>query len=376
LACPVYCSNGTTCHVSSSQQAGIGTTIEASFGIDSQQEDFKGALLYKLQRKYVTRTDNRTDSNTTSINNTETTMYLLVVWDVSDYQRGFRVCIIESIDNFTWNEAALCALYRKYNPVLQMHYKSNLIIWSMHDGAMMKTRYDITYGSDYKLDIVISEGGWKHDMLKPMKIDTKRLVWSSSMLIVLTYTVSLPIKPLFKLNIRNQCWNVDLVSPIYITHGWLGWHRVPGHDVYAGNVMESGFITYDPDSESGGALIYRLQRRQLHVSTMTSKGTSSTTNLLVVWKCSGSNKLYADVLLVEHGKWFIWNENNLKDLYHKNINLFRLYPHYTPMAWSLDDNMVLNTEFHSITDCTLNVTIFEAGRHNKLSTPVHIDLKR
>jgi hypothetical protein len=44
----------------------------------------------------------------------------------------------------------------------------------MNDGTLMKTRFDVTYGSDYKLDVIISEGTWRHDTKEPMKFDLKR----------------------------------------------------------------------------------------------------------------------------------------------------------------------------------------------------------
>jgi hypothetical protein len=53
LISSIYCSNSATFHISSSQQTAFGTKVKASFGIDSQQEYFKGALLYKLRRRYL-----------------------------------------------------------------------------------------------------------------------------------------------------------------------------------------------------------------------------------------------------------------------------------------------------------------------------------
>jgi hypothetical protein len=72
LTSPVYFSDGAICHVSPSQQIDTGITL-ASFGITSHQKDVKGALLYRLQRKCVTRTVNQPNNNTTPIENTEKT---------------------------------------------------------------------------------------------------------------------------------------------------------------------------------------------------------------------------------------------------------------------------------------------------------------
>jgi hypothetical protein len=176
---PVYFSNGTTCRIFPSQQGDICTTTEASFGIDSKQEDVKGSLLYKLQRKHTTNTDNQPNSNSVSTENTTTNIYLLVVWNAISVQHSFYTCLIEcNDDNFTWDEDKLWALYREYDDQFYKDYKSNTITWSMHDGTVMKTRVSLTYGPNYKLDIDISEGTVNYEIKEPMQIDPKRLVLS------------------------------------------------------------------------------------------------------------------------------------------------------------------------------------------------------
>jgi hypothetical protein len=176
LTSPIYFGTDTTCHVSSSQQTGNGTVIEACFGIDSKQEDISGALLYKLQRKHTTRIDNRLNSGTTFIEDTTTDMYFLVVWNVRDYDHKFYACLIECTNDFAWDEAKLWALYEKYNSQFYANYKSSINTWLMHGDTVMTSKLDVTYGSDYKLNTVISEGTGRHNMKTPMKIDPKMLV--------------------------------------------------------------------------------------------------------------------------------------------------------------------------------------------------------
>jgi hypothetical protein len=177
LTSPVYFSNGTTCHISPNQQADPANTVEASFGIDPKQYYFKGALLYKLQKKHTTRTDNRSSSSTASIKDTATNIHLLVVWSVDNNHYNRHVCLIECADDFIWDEDKLWALYRVYDDEQFCELcESNMITWLIHDNTVMKTRFDMTYESNYKLDIVISGGNGKYNMKRPMKIDTKRLV--------------------------------------------------------------------------------------------------------------------------------------------------------------------------------------------------------
>jgi hypothetical protein len=176
LMSPVYFSNGATCHVFPSQQTNTGTTMEASFGIIFKQEDFKGALLHKLQRNYSTRTNNQSNSCTTFIKHTTTNVYLLIVWDVGDYFHNFYIRLIECDDDFILDEDKLLSLYWKYDYRLHVKYESDLITWLIHRDSVIKTRFSITYGSDYKLNIIIFEGTWIYNTEEPIKIDPKRLV--------------------------------------------------------------------------------------------------------------------------------------------------------------------------------------------------------
>jgi hypothetical protein len=165
----VYFSDCTACHVSPDQQIDTDSTMVASFGIGSEQYYFKGALLYKLQRKHSSRV---------SIKETAASMYLLVVWDIGWYVYGFYVRLIECTNDFTWDENKLWALHDQYKYEFRKTYKDSIITWLMNDSTLMKTKFDVIYGSDYKLDIIISEGTLKHDTKEPIQFDLKRLVLS------------------------------------------------------------------------------------------------------------------------------------------------------------------------------------------------------
>jgi hypothetical protein len=189
-------------------------------------------------------------------------------------------------------------------------------------------------------------------------------------------TVRLPIRPSVKLNIHNQCSNFDLVSPAYITHDRSECYRTPGHKVYAGDTMKSGFIIKSNDVVDG-ALIYKLQRRQSHESTEIGDDISSAAQLLVVWRISEFKKLYADVLLVEHDERLDWNKYKLGKLYRENIDQFKLYPVPVIETWLLDDNTALMTTFKIMDGGQLlNITISEVEEANYERTPAYIDLER
>jgi hypothetical protein len=384
LVSPVCFSNGTTCHAASSQQTSTRNSIEASFGIDPKQRRVKGALLYKLQRKRTTGIDNHFNSNAISIENTATNIYLLVAWSIKGFSDdSFYVHLMECTNDFAWGEDKLWALYFDYNDQFYMDHKSNIVVWLMNDSTVMRTKLDITYGSDYKLGIALSEGTGKYDMKEPVKIDPERLVLSLPMLIVLTYTVSLSIQSTIKLNIHNQCLNVDLVSPTYITYEQSEFHRAPDYKICAGNTMLSAFAIDDydfaiePNETSYGVLIYRLQRKQSHESTEMSQSTSRAAHLLVVWRILNYKELGADVLLVEHGKKFIWSKNDLRKLYDKNTGRFRWFSYSATETWSLDDDVALMITSEIMDeDLVLDITISEVEERNYARIPAHIDMKR
>jgi hypothetical protein len=376
LASPVYYSNGTACHVSPSQQIGASTITEASFGIRCGHV-LKGALLYKLQRKHTTRAGNLSNNSTTSIKDTATNMYLLVIWDIENVQyNSFCVCLMEWSNDFTWNEDKLWALYDQYSQRICYMYGRSTITWLMNDGTLMRTKLNVTYRSDYKLNIIISEGTGKYNMEESFKIEPEGLVSLLFILIVLMYAVRFIIRPAAELNIHNQCLNIDLVSPMYITSGWLEFHRQPDYKVYAGDTMKSAFIIRS-NRTADGALIYRLQRRQSHESNEISKNTTHATYLLVFWRVFRFRNIFTDVLLVEHDKKLDWNEDDLEAFYSKNFGQFRLTFDSVTETWSLSDNVALMTAFRGVSgNCILNIIISEVKRDNSVRIPARIDLKR
>jgi hypothetical protein len=379
LASPVHCSNGTVCCISPSQQTDLDTTMEASFGIVSVREDFKGALLYKLRRKYVIKNDYQSDSSTASIENTTTDIYLLVALGIEDGWDDFHVCLVECTNDFTWDEGKLWALHSQYKDQFHRNYYYNVVTWLMRDDAVIKIRHKVTYGSEYKLDIFISEGIGECTMNKPMKIDPERLVLLSSMLIMLIYTARLSIQPSVKLNIHNRCLNVDLVSPTYITGNGLECCRSPGYRVYAENIMKSAFIIDESDDMPYGVLIYRLQRMQSHESDEADKDTSSATHLLVVWRISKSKKLYTYVTLVEHAKAFIWNRDKLNKLYHEGYDRLKERTDITSDTWLVDNNMTLKMTFCARDlegNPELSISISEEEKGDYIMRPLLIDPER
>jgi hypothetical protein len=375
LTSPVYYSTGTTCYISPNQQTVFGTRAKASLGIGSQKGSFKGALLYKLQRKHTTKAGNQLNNNIVSIKNTATDMYLLVAWNVEYYIHQFYVCLIECPDNFILDEDKLWALCNQYNDQFYKDYYYKSITWLMHEGEVMKIRHKMTYGPNYKLDIFISEEAGYYNTKGPAKIDPKRLVLSLYMSIMLTYTVSLRIPLSFKLNIHNQCLHVDLASPIYVISDGLECHRPPDHKVHAGSTTKSAFMI-ESDNASCGALIYKVE--QIHESAEIGKDASNAAYLLTAWSISESKELHANVLLIKHDEAFTWNKDKLGSFCYENCERLKEYTDTISDTWCMNNNTTLKTTF-SVGDLRgnseLSISISEE-RDDYAIRPLCVDLER
>jgi hypothetical protein len=76
LVSSVYFGNGIVCPKLFGQQIDINTKMNASFEINATQDDFEGALLFRLQR--YSNDQHNTDTSTTNANKNELThVYIL-----------------------------------------------------------------------------------------------------------------------------------------------------------------------------------------------------------------------------------------------------------------------------------------------------------
>jgi hypothetical protein len=121
-----------------------------------------------------TKTDNQLNNGAVPIESTSTNTYLLVVWGTENVHYNFYVHLIECTDELNWDENKLRTLYWECSDPYRKDYKSNIITWLMNDNEVIETRLDVTYRSEYKLDIAISRGYGKYSMKKPIQIDPKR----------------------------------------------------------------------------------------------------------------------------------------------------------------------------------------------------------
>jgi hypothetical protein len=95
--------------------------------------------------------------------------------------------------------------------------------------------------------------------------------------------------------------------------------------------MNANFVTGTDQETFGGALLYRLQRKE---------DTSISTRLLVIWKYD-SGRICSNALLVELESTLDWDRDKLKSLYNIYNNQYDIYSRIR--EWLLDDNTELKT---------------------------------
>jgi hypothetical protein len=179
-----------------------------------------------------------------------------------------------------------------------------------------------------------------------------------------------------KLIIRNQFSGIELVSPVYCSEN-AECYLPPNQRVYADSATQVGF-NIDPDQESIGVLIYKLQRKdinELNEEAIYSEDEATSTQIFMVWKVKNSRELYVYSRLIEHDKDHIWNRDRLMKLA-KSYELFNIQHGPIKETWLMHDNTVLMTGLnmtHEKECYKLEITI---SSKNDVQRPQHIDLNR
>jgi hypothetical protein len=175
LVSPVYFCNGAVCSKLSNQQIDIGTEMDASFEIYATQDDFDGALLYKLQ-KYIESDDQRNmNTLTAEADKIEAKcVQMLVVWKVKDSESFLYVVLVEHIKKFIWNKDELRKLYNKNHSRLSQCDDTISDIWFMDDDMALRISFEVRgLKGNFELSISIYEEEARH-AIRPLWINTER----------------------------------------------------------------------------------------------------------------------------------------------------------------------------------------------------------
>jgi hypothetical protein len=156
LASSVYFGNDTVSLNLSGEQIGFDTKMKTHSGSNVTQDDFVGALLFKLQR--CSNWYNMSISTTETSENESTHVYMLAAWKVKNSTPFVRVALVEHAKEFTWDKYELQKLYDKNYGWLKKCDDVTSYTWFMGDNMALKTlfRARVLEGK-FELGIVISE---------------------------------------------------------------------------------------------------------------------------------------------------------------------------------------------------------------------------
>jgi hypothetical protein len=172
LASPVYFGNDAICPKLFDQQINIRTKMNVSFTIDAVQDDFEGALLFKLQRH--SDSQHNTDTLTTEINEA-TCIHMLVAWKVENSKPFVHVILIEHAKEFTWDEDKLRKLYSKNHDRLKKYDGAISDTWFIDDNMVLRTSFKVRgLKGNFELRMSISEEGGDDYAIRPLCIDLTR----------------------------------------------------------------------------------------------------------------------------------------------------------------------------------------------------------
>jgi hypothetical protein len=173
--------------------------------------------------------------------------------------------------------------------------------------------------------------------------------------------VSLLFHHVFYLIIHNQCSDFELVSPEYFGSNII-WHIPPDQKVNANAVVRASFGKNVTKREFSSALIYKLQRKKRLGSD--ADNTSTSHQLLVIWRSDNRYGYFMRVLLVKHSNTITLDENTLKELDYPRFSLIRKSCNIKN-TWALGDATVLMTTSKLEKQIrTIEITISEGTRED------------
>jgi hypothetical protein len=181
-----------------------------------------------------------------------------------------------------------------------------------------------------------------------------------------------------KLVIHHQCPDIELVSPLYYSEG-ATCYLPPDQRIDAGSTMKAGFNIGLLQVGALGALIYKLQRKnidQFNEDGTFSEEESTCIQFVMVWGVQRSGEFYVDTSLMEHDKDVVWYENKLMCIVKKYV--LRSID-YGPVeyTWLISDNMVLTTRMNVPREAKcykLEVTISKGSINEYTQEPSYLNL--
>jgi hypothetical protein len=183
-----------------------------------------------------------------------------------------------------------------------------------------------------------------------------------------------------KLIINHHFPGIELVSPMY-TSRYATCYLSPDQKVNVGSTMQIGFKFYTNRNLYMGALMYKLQRKninQFNEDTISSEDETTCIQLIIIWNVNSSKEFSVALDLIEHDKGHFWNRASLMELA-KRYKLFDMQ--YVPIegTYLMHDNIVLMTRINVACEegCyKFEMTISEGSVKDDTQRPQYIDVNR
>jgi hypothetical protein len=182
-----------------------------------------------------------------------------------------------------------------------------------------------------------------------------------------------------KLIIHHQCPGIELVSPVYASDG-AKCHLTPYQRAYVGSTTQVGFNINLNQSESVGALMYRLQRKSADQSNedIASSEEAICAQLVVIWNVNSLKDFYICLRVIEQDKDYVWDRDSLMKLA-EQYSIFGIQHGPIEEAWLIYNDIRLMTSLNATHEegcCKLKVTISNASIDDDTKRPWRVDLDR
>jgi hypothetical protein len=174
LISPVYFSNGAVCPKLSDQQIDSNIATKIRFEVNTTQDEFEGALLYKLRRNLHDQYS--MDTLITETNRNDTThVYMFVAWKMKDSIPFLCVVLVECAKEFIWDENKLKKLHDKNCDRLKKFDDTISDTWIVDDNMILKATFGVRdLKGNFELSMSISEEERDNYAMRPLWIDLTR----------------------------------------------------------------------------------------------------------------------------------------------------------------------------------------------------------
>jgi hypothetical protein len=168
LVSPTYFGHNAIWYIPPDQKVDTNAATKASFGRDVTKDEFINALIYKLQRKKCSESNDQSSADSAFTEDTSANIQLLVIWSLNKYEIYVRALLIKHNNTIIWNEDTLEKLQSMYLAPHRDNYDTK-DTWLLDDATMLMTTLKWKK-MRHTTEIIITEGIKEDDSMEPLWI--------------------------------------------------------------------------------------------------------------------------------------------------------------------------------------------------------------